>query len=120
MRFMNDWDIDQAIAWHTRASRPNRLGAALVINNLAEWANAHSDGWAYWPKPARAAARLMELADDTRADEDCTDAELAAAVRPVKSFLTKQLKLTDYRGLPMLTESTRELILRGAETVGAL
>lgn len=111
MRFMNDYDITSAISRHSRNSHPNRLGAALVIDQLAEWTNAHSDGWAYWPKPARAAAHLMEIAENWQASEDCTDEQFAAAVRPVKSFLTKHRA--------MVTSDERERILRGAQPVSA-
>lgn len=114
MRFMNDYDIDSAVARHTRNSHPNRVGAALVIRRLAECTNQNSDGWAHWPKPCRAAAKLMELADDWRADEDCTDAELAAAVKPVKAFLTRQAREKNRFGNPRVTAEERKLILRSA------
>lgn len=112
MKFMNDYDIEQAVRTHIRASQPNRLAAAYVIERLAEWTNTHSDGWAYWPKPARAAARLMDIADVYRADADVTDQELAGAVRPVKAFLTRQARETDRFGRPNVTAEDRELILR--------
>lgn len=111
MRFMNEYDIESAISRHTRNSQPNRLGAALVVKNLADWANMHSDGWCYWPKPCRAAAHLMEIADRWDADEDCTDAQLATAVRPVKAFLTRHKH--------MVSKDERDQILRGAEPVSA-
>lgn len=115
MRFMNDYDIDCAIARAIRETQPNRLGAAYVIQHLAEWTNSVSDGWAYWSQPRRAATKLMELADG-RHDTDCTDAELAAAVRPVKALLTRCAK--ERHGLhpdrPMVTAEERELILRGS------
>jgi len=61
---------------------------------LRDAADANSDGWAYWPKPARAAARLMELIerDGTaryRFDQerkDVTGAGLRKAYAPIKAF----------------------------------
>jgi hypothetical protein len=95
VRFMNEWDIDRA---EDRYREHPILGpAATTIRNLADWTNRNSDGWAYWPKPCRAAARLMELierdgtnryfSDPIRAD--ATAAEYRAALRPIKSFRTR-------------------------------
>ena len=59
-------------------------------------ADDNSDGWAYWPKPARAAAKLMELIEGDGTSEyrygqreDATQRELKAAYRPMKSFRTR-------------------------------
>lgn len=94
---MNEYDIDFATMRFERCDTPNRLKACIVIERLAYWANSNSDGWAYWPKPARAAASLMALiesttsaADDEQERTDATDAELRKALSPVKSFLTRQ------------------------------
>jgi hypothetical protein len=104
MRYMNDYDIDFAVSRFTRAAKPNRLALALVVRNLAEWANTHSDGWAYWLKPARAAKQAMLLirsttngANDVQERYDITDAEMAAAVRPIKAFLTRAKATPDDR-----------------------
>ena len=114
MIFMNEFDRTGAIHRFTRASKPNRLALALVVDNLATWADNHSDGFAYWPKPARAAQSAMRLIvsttrveNDRQEREDITDAELAAAVRPIKAFLTRQRVPADQR----------ELILRASEEV---
>jgi hypothetical protein len=109
---MNEWDYTGAIHRFIRASKPNRLALALIVRNLATWADDHSDGWAHWPKPARAAQSAMRhiqstthAADELQEREDITDAELRAAVRPIKAFLTSQKVPADQR----------ELILRAAE-----
>lgn len=98
MRYMNDFDIDQALLRYAGPGTPNRMVAARAICRLAVWANNNSDGWAYWPKPVRAAAKLMDLLEGDGTNDafrrlretDATDAELAAALRPVKAFLTRQ------------------------------
>lgn len=96
MRFMNQWDIERAFSRYI--DHPILGPATVTLSNLADWTNRNSDGWAYWPKPVRAAAKLMELIerdgtsrfvfDDDRAD--VTPAEYAAALRPIKSFRTRQ------------------------------
>jgi len=99
MHFANDYDI---ATWQTRYNAntglPNLGKAADNLDALREWADANSDGWAYWPKPLRAAQALinnLRAADEAHRDyrrevEDITDAQLAAALRPVKAFLTRQ------------------------------
>jgi hypothetical protein len=63
---------------------------------MEDYANSHSDGWAYWPKPARACSKAFELIDGRTTDRfeqervDATDAEVTAALRPIKAFLTRQ------------------------------
>lgn len=98
MRYMNDYDIARAVRRYSSTyGTPRRLSAALTVEALAEWANRNSDGWCYWPKPVRSAARLFEILEgdgtndalDHRIEVDATEAELAAALRPVKSFLTR-------------------------------
>lgn len=101
MRYMNDYDLDSARSRFTRASCPNRLALVLVVDNLREWADTVSDGWAYWPKPARAADKAMALIESRTNREnqeqeanDITDAEMLAAVRPIKAFLTRTMEAT--------------------------
>ena len=95
MRYMNDFDLERARRIATRDGRTNRLRLVQTVDALRRWANDNSDGWAYWPKPARAAAKAMELieGDGTNAAHDrpdATDAEVTAALRPIKAFLTRQ------------------------------
>jgi hypothetical protein len=94
MRFMNDYDIARAQARH--GEHPV-LGPALeTLGNLVVWTNCNSDGWAYWPKPCRAAAKLMQLIEgdgtwEARENlERATPEALKAALRPVKAFRTRQ------------------------------
>jgi len=96
MRFMNDYDIAQARRRYGRGETPNRLALAIVVDNLAAYTNQVSDGWAYWSKPCRSAAKAIELIESTaypeyerRQHEDITEAEMLAAVRPIKAFLTR-------------------------------
>lgn len=95
MRFMNEWDIEES---RQRFQDHPILGPATeTLENLKEWTNRNSDGWPYWPKPARAAARLMELIERdgtarylrSEDRDDATEAELRAALRPIKAFRTR-------------------------------
>jgi hypothetical protein len=97
MRYMNDWDLAQARRRFHPSAVPNRAHLVEVVEALREWANANSDGWAYWPKPCRAASKAMALIESTaypeyqrREDEDATGAETKAALVPIKAFLTRQ------------------------------
>lgn len=116
MRFMNDWDLRQARSRFTRSGRvPNRLALVLVVDNLREQTNLVSDGWAYWAPPCRAATRAIELIESTaypeyerRANEDITEQEMLAAVRPIKSFLTRHSHV--------YSAEQRELILRAVQS----
>lgn len=93
---MNDHDIQDAV-FRFGLCAPNRAHVARVVRNLSMWANENSDGWAYWPKPARAAAKAMEQIQSTTSMEnvlqeqkDLTRAEALTAVRPIRAFLTRQ------------------------------
>lgn len=95
MRFMNRWEVEEAVARYL--GHPVLGPATETLRNLMLWTDRNSDGWAYWPKPTRAAERLMELiqpdGQDWRYDEDRTDAtELAyrKALRAIKTFRTRQ------------------------------
>lgn len=94
MLFMNAYEVAEERARHAR--HPVLGPATQTLANLVEWTNRNSDGWAYWPKPARAAAKLMALIQGdrprSRFDEERADATpeaLAAALRPVKAFRTR-------------------------------
>lgn len=95
MRFMNEWDIDRVLdRW---GHHPVLGPATRTLSNLKDAANANSDGWHVWPKPARSAAKLMALIegdgiqgafyDDERAD--ATPEKLRAAYSPIKAFRTR-------------------------------
>jgi len=93
--YMNTYEVDDAVAQY--ANHPVLGPATRTLANLRDAANANSDGWAYWPKPARAAVRLVELVmrDGTakyRFDSerpDATVSEYRAALKPIKAFRTR-------------------------------
>jgi hypothetical protein len=93
MRFMNEWDIEEA---NRRFADEPVLGpAARTLRNLMEWTNRNSDGWCYWPKPCRAAAKLQEMLERYSPYRSAlilqpTAAEYRKALVPIKAFRTRQ------------------------------
>lgn len=85
MYFMNGWEIEEAA--QAFQHHPVLGPATRTLVSLHDAANTNSDGWAYWPKPVRAAAKLMTLIQGDR--EDATPAALRAALVPIKSFRTR-------------------------------
>jgi hypothetical protein len=90
MHFMNEWEVLDAVQRYH--DHPILGPASLTLSHLMGWTNRNSDGWAYWPKPVRAAAKLIEILDRSPWGEDPepTEAEYKAALRPVKAFRTRQ------------------------------
>jgi len=90
MLFMNEMEIDFAAE---RFAAHKTLGPATkTLRNLRDAANENSDGWAYWPKPCRAAKKLQELitsAMHPRESTEPTAKEVRAAYAPIKAFRTK-------------------------------
>ena len=94
MRFMNEYDIEAK--QYVYAGHPILGPAMQTLVNLVDWTNSNSDGWAYWSKPVRAAAKVMELIEQdysNRYDRDRADVTLAEyrkALVPIKAFRTRQ------------------------------
>lgn len=96
MLYLNAYEIEEA---RNRYAHHPILGTATAqLEELAQWTNRVSDGWAYWPKPCRAARKLQEMIGSTRAylddpeREDVTAEQYAAALRPIKAFRTRYAK----------------------------
>lgn len=97
MLFMNEYEVEDAGATFDSTDTPNLATGARILSELVDWANSNSDGWAYWPKPARAARALMERLQEARTTyfkghevKDLTDSQLKQALAPIKAFLTRQ------------------------------
>ena len=94
MLFMNTYEIDEAVQLF--GGHPVLDAAAVTLRNLRDWTDRNSDGWAYWPKPCRAARRLQLLLLTGRQSylagrtSDVTLAQLRDALRPIKAFRTRQ------------------------------
>lgn len=91
---MNSYEIDEAAARFR--THPVLGPATKTLANLRDAADRNSDGWAHWPKPARSAARLIELIEgdgtwEARRGErsDATVAALRKAYSPIRAMLTR-------------------------------
>lgn len=92
MHFMNEYEIDDAV--RRFRDHPTLGPATRTLSNLRDCANKNSDGWAYWPKPCRSAARLIALIEGDRMSrftdrDEVTAAQVKATYGPIKSFLTR-------------------------------
>lgn len=90
--WMNEYDIEEALRRTAYAEVPNLRHGAVILSRLKDWTNNNSDGWPYWQKPAKAAAKLIDLlhtAGLSHFDEDVTEAELNKTLTPLKAFLTR-------------------------------
>ena len=117
MYFMNDMEIDDmAIRYR---NHPVLGPATRTLAGLRDAANRNSDGWAYWPKPARAAEQLMRLieGDDPRLRwnnqrADATKEKLKRAYVPVRAFRTRsKLQFEIYE--PDMPTTARILTISG-------
>jgi len=80
MMWMNSYEISEALVRFE--NHPVLSKAARLLDMLREETDNHSDGWHSWPRPARAAERLMVLLKSGRG----TEQDLKLAVRPIKAF----------------------------------
>ena len=88
MKFFNDFDITRAR--QRFENHPILNQATALLQNVAFDADANSDGWAHWPKPARACKQLMELIDAGYLNaNNVTEAQLRKAAAPVKAFYSR-------------------------------
>lgn len=90
---MNEYDIEETLRHTAYAEVANLRRGAVVLSRLKDWTNNNSDGWPYWQKPGKAAAKLMDLlhtAGLSHFDEDVTEAGLNKTLTPIKAFLTRQ------------------------------
>lgn len=90
--WMNGAEVEQAAERFDAEDTPNLFHGARVLERLMDWTDSNSDGWPYWQKPSNAANKLMDLIQAANRWDpvDITDAQLRAALSPIKAFLTKQ------------------------------
>jgi hypothetical protein len=93
--WMNGADIEilhQNINQHTC---PNVRKAVRLLYALMEATNNQSDGWHSWPKPGRAANKLMDLIRTTgniwyALHGTISDADLKKAITPIRRLATTE------------------------------
>lgn len=94
--WMNEYDIEDALRLTAYFELPVARRGAEILSRLKVWTNNNSDGWPYWQKPSKAADKLMTAlqsaiqASHMSDNVDMTEAQLKAALTPIKSFLTRQ------------------------------
>jgi hypothetical protein len=87
---MNTYDIDEA-AYRLRTGPIGE--AAQFLKRFKDEVNRVSDGWAYWPPPVRAAAKLMDIVESGRggiAVMTVTAVDVKKAMTPIKAFMTRR------------------------------
>jgi hypothetical protein len=93
MQFANEYDIHWWVERH--AADPILSCAANTLRSLKDAVNGCSDGWSYWPAPARSAQKLIALITDAERAQrrgeahKLTVADLDRAYRPIKAFHTR-------------------------------
>jgi hypothetical protein len=94
MLFMNEYEVHEMSRLYY--GHPILRPATQTLGALVNWTNGNSDGWAYWPKPCRAARALQELIgtyrtylDDPKRESVTVD-DLKRAYRPLRAFATRQ------------------------------
>jgi hypothetical protein len=106
MKFMNQYEIDHAVA---RTNQCDARGkAARLLYAHADVIGYHSDGWAHWRAPMLAARRLMEV---VQAPPGCSELTLSESLRmalsPLKAFYTKHPQIPRPEILQELSKSLR-------------
>ena len=103
MLYMNEGEVQYAKQRLTQirdeGSRTVMAQAIKLLEDLIDLTNSVSDGWAYWPKPCRAAKKLQELIQaglpsnqNNFTAPTTTPAQLKAACSPIKAFMTREAK----------------------------
>ena len=87
MLFMNEMDINAAI--FGRSNDPVLRKAVQFLVAFKDQVNEHSDGWAHWGPPVKAAAKLMTLIQ-TPPVTGATEKDLKLALAPIKAFYTRR------------------------------
>jgi hypothetical protein len=93
--WMNQWEVEEAA--ERFKSHPVLGKYARFLDAFKNEVNEHSDGWAYWKLPTKAADKLMTILHGhmfagmgayPRLPEP-TDADLKKTLAPIKAFYTK-------------------------------
>jgi hypothetical protein len=96
---MNDYDIYRAVEQH-QDPESARAKALKILVAHKQVVDIHSDGWAYWQPPVRAAKQLMELIQDRGVvTESMAHYRLKKALAPLRAFYTKHRQLPRPEGL---------------------
>lgn len=103
MLYMNEGEVQYAkqrlSQVRDEGSRAVLAKAIKLLEDLIDLTNSVSDGWAYWPKPCRAAKGLQELIQsgfptnlNNFTAPVLTMTQLKKACGPIKAFMTREAK----------------------------
>jgi hypothetical protein len=84
MYFLNESEIDRYATYYRPGT--HRAQAALLLQQFKDAVNSCSDGWPYWSRAPKAAAKLMAIVDNRA---EATDAAIRRALTPIKSLCTR-------------------------------
>jgi len=93
---MNQAEIE--FAHNNRHACPNVRKGIRLLYRLMRSVNEQSDGWAYWHPPSKASEKLMDLLKTAgniawnHTYGTITDQQLKAAIAPIRSMVTRQIK----------------------------
>lgn len=85
MLFMNRYEVEDAADRYR--NHPVLGKATRFLREFMREVDEHSDGWAYWSLPLKAAKQMMQL---IQSPATATDAGLKKALSPIKSFYTRR------------------------------
>jgi hypothetical protein len=95
--YLNESEVEDCERVFHLDGHVNLYRGAQVVHALMDYADDHSDGWAYWVAPRNAAANLITTLDDSRRRHlrgrriaDITGDDLTRLLSPVKAFLTRE------------------------------
>jgi hypothetical protein len=96
--WMNQYDIEEAV--QRFANDPVLGKAARFMKDFMDEVNSHSDGWAYWQPPSRAAKQMMELLRRGEENQrnrytnapqaEITEKDFLRALAPIRAFYTRR------------------------------
>ena len=99
--WMNQVEIEWAAKQHHEC--PNVRKGVHLLDRLMQAVNQQSDGWVYWPAPAKAAEKLTNLLQTAGnlsygTHGRITDADFRKAVTPIRSMVTRQKRIQSKYG----------------------
>ena len=88
--FLNQYEIQDMA--RRQYSCPKVLKGVELTLALMEAVNTQSDGWAYWNAPSHSCQKLFELLKLAGTRGAITEAQLKAAITPIRRMVTIQKK----------------------------
>jgi len=94
--FWNQWEIEEGAERHYENLNVRR--GWNLLRRLVDATNDQSDGWPHWKAPSQSARTLQSHLQRAGRSGAITDAELKAAVSPIRSMVTRQKRIQAEHG----------------------